>query len=218
MAQSKVTTSAGGNPHIAQIYNVKNSDDCRNIYDDWASTFDEDLTGPAQEYVAPALVAKAVIAAGGNIAGEIFDAGCGTGLSGLALAQAGAKTIDGVDLSTGMLDVAVGKRIYRNLAPANLSKDIPDYPDGKYDVVTCVGTLTHGHVGPVPALWEFVRITKNGGIIAATVLDDIWTSGGYETEVEKLKEQSLVDVVGSESEWYRKGAGVKARILVLRKT
>ena len=79
--------------------------------------------------------------------------------------QAGAKTIDGVDLSPGMLKIAEKAGIYRHLATADLSKKISDRGDASYDVVTCVGTLTHGHVGPVPALEEFARITRKDGVI-----------------------------------------------------
>lgn len=157
------------------------------------------------------------MAAGGNLAGEIFDAGCGTGLSGIALVSVGAKTIDGVDVSTGMLKGAEKTGIYRHLAPADLTKEIPDKKDESYDVVTCVGTLTHGHVGPIPALKEFVRITKKGGVIAATVLDDLWVSAGHEAEVKRLEHEGLVDVLSTEKDDYRKAAGVKARILVMRK-
>jgi hypothetical protein len=90
-----------------------------------------------------------------------------------------------------------------------------NYLDDSYDVVTCVGTPTHGHVRPVPALSEFVLIVKKVGIVVATVLDDIWQYGGYEAEVERLETDNLVDVVSAEKADFRRGAGVQAIILVL---
>ena len=116
-----------------------------------------------------------------------------------------------------MLEIARQSGVYRNLAPADLTKEIPDQANDRYDLVACVGTLTHGHVGPVPALKEFVRIAKTGGMVAATILDDIWEPQGFKAEVDRLQGEGLVEVVSAESEWYRKGAGVKARILILRK-
>lgn len=217
MARQAPTTSTGGNPFLTRIYAVESVDDCKQLYDDWSDTYDGDLMGPQQEYKAPAVIAKAVVAANGNLSGEIFDAGCGSGLSGIALVSVGAKTIDGCDVSTGMLKFAEKTGIYRHLEAVDLTQEIPQYSDAKYDVVTCVGTLTHGHVGPVPALKEFVRVTKSGGIIAATVLDDLWESGGYETEVQRLQSEGLVDVLSTEKDDYRKAAGVKARTLVLRR-
>lgn len=217
MTRQAPTTNTAGNPFLTRIYAVETVDDCKRLYDDWSDTYDADLTGPQQNYVAPALIAKAVHAAGGNLEGDIFDAGCGTGLSGKALVNVGAKTIDGVDVSPGMLKFAEKTGIYRHLATADLTKEIPDKGDASYDIVTCIGTLTHGHVGPTPALREFVRVVKSGGITAATVLDDLWESGGYETEVKRLENDRLVDIVSTEKDDYRKAAGVKARILVLRK-
>lgn len=192
--------------------------DCKDIYDDWAESYDEDLQGPQQGYVAPIHAAGAIKDAVADVgSAEILDAGCGTGLSGAALVNAGAKIIDGVDLSPGMLNVAAKRGIYRKLDTADLSRPIPDIKDESYDAIVCVGTLTHGHVGPTPALREFVRVTRSGGYIAATILDDMWSTAGYEAEVKSLKEQGLLDVVSSDSKDYRKAAGVSARILVLRK-
>lgn len=215
-AQAKFTTNTAGNPFLTRLYDIESVDDCRSIYDDWATTYDADLYGPAQDYVAPNLVTQALLAAKGDLSGRILDAGCGSGLSGVSLAEAGAKDIDGIDLSPGMLKIAEPKGVYRSLAVADLSKPI-DKPDGEYDAVTCVGTWTHGHVGPIPSLKEFVRVTKKGGVIAGTVLDDAWSAGGYEAEVDRLKSEGLIDVMSAEKAPYRRAAGVSARILVVRK-
>lgn len=83
--------------------------------------------------------------------------------------------------------------------------------------MTCVGTLTHGHVDPSPALEEFIRITKPGGLIVATIIDDIWATHGYEAEVKRLHDTGLAEVLSTESKAYRQKAGVYAKILVLRK-
>ena len=205
-----------GNKFLAQVHNLKSAEDCRDLYNDWAETYDTDVYG-AEDYVAPMLVAKAVQDNKGNVAGDVFDAGCGTGLVGVALAGIGAKSIDGVDVSPGMLKVAEKTGVYRLLEQADLSRAITKYQDESYDVVTCVGTLTDGHVGPVPAMREFVRIVKQGGLVVATVREDVWESRGYEAETDRLKSDGLVDVVSAENAEYMRAAGVKARVLVLRK-
>lgn len=211
-----VETNTAGNPFLTRAYAVGNANECKALYDEWAETYNKDLTDPSQDYVAPTLAAQAVLAAGGRVDGSVLDAGCGTGLCGIALSQAGAKKIDGIDLSPGMLKVAEQTGVYQSLKPGDLSKRI-DRPSAAYDVVICVGTLTHGHVGPAPALKEFVRITVKRGVIVATVLDDIWSSGGYKAEVEKLKNEGLVEVTSTEKMEYRRGAGVEARMVVLKK-
>ncbi|GIZ44345.1 hypothetical protein CKM354_000754500 [Cercospora kikuchii] len=211
-----VTTNTGGNEFLTRVYNCKNNDDLVALYDDWAESFDADVLGEAQKYVAPALAAQAVVQAGGKIDGVALDAGCGTGLSGVALSQVGVKTIDGLDISPGMLKVARKTGVYRDLQTADLSKPVQK-EDSQYDIIFCIGTWTHGHVGPVPSFAEFVRVTKQGGIIAGTVLDDIWTSHGFEAEVQRLEREGLVQIVSTDSMDYRKGAGVTAKVVVLRK-
>lgn len=194
---------------------------CRALYDEWAKTYDQDLTDPSQDYVGPTNAAKAIIEARDkDIDGAvILDAGCGTGLSGIAVRGAGGPntTIDGIDISTGMLEVAAKTGVYRDLKPANLAESI-DMSDETYDVVVCVGTLTGGHVGPVPALKEFVRVLKSGGLVVATVKEQVWSSGGYESEVERLRSEGCVKVKSTNSVPYRQGQGVNAKILVMEKT
>jgi hypothetical protein len=57
---------------------------------------------------------------------------------------------------------------------------------------------------------------KPGGYIVATVISEIWESGGYENHVKSLVEQNKVKVLSAEVQDYRRGAGAKARYLVLQ--
>lgn len=145
---------------------------------------------------------------------SIADAGCGTGLVGIELAKLGAKGIVGFDISEGMLDVARKTGAYGELKIADLTQRL-DAADGAYNVLTCCGTFTHGHLGPEP-LAEFVRVVKTGGIVVATVLDTHWVEKGFEGEVERLANDGKVEVVEKDSHAYRKQAG-GGRIVVLRK-
>ncbi len=206
-------TSTGGNPYLNRVYAASSADDLRAVYDEWAATFDEDLLGETQGYVGHEQAAQAVAATAG-VSGDILDAGCGTGLVGVALARRGATTVDGLDLSAGMLDRARATGAYRNLDTADLTGPLA-VDDDAYDVVVCVGTLTHGHVGPA-ALGEFARVTRPGGVVVATVLDDIWESGGYRAEVDRLAAGDVVEAVSADVAPYRAGQGVDCRMVVLR--
>lgn len=104
---------------------------------------------------------------------------------------------------------------YRNLFVGDLSRAI-EVPDGTYDLVTCVGTFTYGHVGPNPALREFTRILIPNGLIIATILEEVWESGGYKAEIEKLETEGILEVVSVELNDYRKGSD-KAYMVVLKK-
>lgn len=187
----------------------------RSLYDEWASSYDSDLAKSDQDYVAPALSAATVAKYAGTLTSlKILDAGCGTGLVGAALANLGAKHIDGVDLSQGMLDVARKTNAYSGLETADLSKPL-EKPTDAYDAVTCIGTLTHAHVGP-EVLSEFARVVKKDGWIVATVLDDIWEPIGYRAEIDKLVQDNKVKLISADSGDYRRGAGVSARMVVMQ--
>lgn len=203
---------------LARAYGLTNVDETKTLYDDWAATYDKEMAKEDQDYVGPALAAAHVLQNLGtksiepNI--EVLDAGCGTGLAGIALAQLGAKKLDGVDLSPGMLDIARKTGAYRHLDTADLSTHLV-HKDNQYDVVCCVGTLTQGHVGPV-ALDEFVRIVRPGGLIVATVLGAIYEPQGYAAKIESLVNQGKAKLVSAELEDYRRTAGVRARMVVIK--
>ena len=201
---------------LQSIHAISSPDDCGAIYDKWAQTYDIDVRHAGVDYVAPAVTAQAVVAANGNIAGSILDAGCGTGLVGVALSQAGAKDIDGIDISSGMLDVARKSGAYKDLSVVDMSKAI-DKKDQSYDVITCVGIFTEAHVGPVPALQELVRIVKKDGLIVATVTDEVWVSGGYEAEVKRLGAEAAVDILSTSIAEYRRGTDKRARMVILKR-
>ncbi|ALE75687.1 MULTISPECIES: class I SAM-dependent methyltransferase [unclassified Pseudonocardia] len=208
-----MATSTGGDPHLERAYTLTGPDDARALYDDWAATYDADLTGDAQGYVAPSVTADAVVAAAGT-GGEMLDAGCGTGLVGVALRERGVGTVDGLDLSPGMLERARATGAYRDLREADLTAAL-ELPDDRYDVVVCVGTLTHAHVGP-SAIGEFTRVVRPGGYLVATVLDDVWEDGGYRAEVDRLAAADVFEAVSIEIAPYRSGQQVDCRLLVLR--
>ncbi len=210
-------TPASNVSYIAQARASVDVEDCMTIYDKWAATYNDELKDEAQNYVAPVLVAHAALRSSNHPAKSvILDAGCGTGLVGQALALAGAKAIDGLDLSSAMLTVANETGAYRNLAQADLTRRI-ETADETYDIVTCVGTFTLGHVGPDPALRELVRVARRNGIVVATILEEIWVSGGFEAEIERLKAENLVTVVSEELIDYVKGHGDRAVMVVLEK-
>ncbi|KAF7190963.1 Methyltransferase-like protein 27 [Pseudocercospora fuligena] len=216
MGSIAATTPISSADHRHRSYALKTPEEHIKLYDDWAAQYDADVMADATKYVGPQMTVQAVQAANGNLDGEILDAGCGTGLAGVALAQAGATVIDGIDLSPGMLKVARRTKVYRDLWPVDMLKPIQQ-KDNTYDIVTCVGTFTTGHVGATPALGELVRVLKKGGVLAATILDNLWVPEGFEAEVERLRSEKLVDVVSTDITDYRQGDGARSVMLVLRK-
>jgi len=134
----------------------------RTVFDQFAGSFDENLS--AIGYRAPKLLADALIQRIGTEArGDILDAGCGTGLC-APLLRAGARRLDGVDLSPGMIERARLRGIYDELAVAELCAFMRSRP-ACYDVVICADTLVYfGALGE--AVSAARACLRNGGLLA----------------------------------------------------
>ncbi|KAJ6787390.1 hypothetical protein PWT90_08604 [Aphanocladium album] len=180
--------------HLQQSLNCSSVAETLATYDQWAGAYNKDVESEC--YIAPQLASDYVLkylTATDIGDARILDAGCGTGLVGQHLAKRGARHIDGVDLSPGMLAIARKTGAYQDLRTADLSRRL-DIDSAVYDVVTCVGTLTQGHVGP-GALDEFLRVAKPGGILVVTVRATVWEGNGYEDKVKSLIDTAKVRLV-----------------------
>ena len=122
---------------------------------------------------------------------KILDAGCGTGLVGIELKKCGYSNIDGVDFSQDMLNL-IPKNIYKKIEKVDLNKPLK-FSSNMYDVVTCVGTFTYGHVKS-HALDELIRITKNKGIICFTINEGIYEKYGFDNKIKELTNNKSWDV------------------------
>ncbi|MEQ9348414.1 MAG: class I SAM-dependent methyltransferase [Thalassospira sp.] len=139
-------------------------------YDKWAGSYDTDL--PKMGYDAP--VRAAAIMQGQNVAldAPILDAGCGTGLTGLALADLGYRDITGIDISLESLQAAEAKGVYRHLKKRDMNKPLA-FGDNGFGAVQCIGTLTY--VREVKKMFaEFCRVVKRGGIVSFTQRADLY--------------------------------------------
>jgi len=170
------------------IYKLKTTDEVMKYYDDWGleNKYDQDMldwkySGPKEtvEVFKKYAMSKDI---------KIYDAGCGTGLVGAELKKFGYNYYDGADLSQKLLDL-VPKNLYQNLSKVDLNKKI-DVPDNIYDAVMCVGTFTFGHVKP-NALDEFLRITKNKGLICFTINEGIYEEYGFDIKIKDLTKKKL---------------------------
>ena len=170
------------------IYKLKTTEEIMKYYDEWGTNnkYDKDMvewnyTGPKETVNTFKKYAK-------NKEMKIYDAGCGTGLVGVELKKNGYTNFDGVDLSQKLLDL-VPNGLYKNLSNADLNIPL-NIRDNEYGSVLCVGTFTFGHVKP-QALDEFVRITKNKGLICFTVNEGIYEEYGFDKKISELTEKNL---------------------------
>jgi Methylase involved in ubiquinone/menaquinone biosynthesis len=166
------------------IYKLKTTDEVMKYYDEWGikNKYNQDMID--WEYSGPRETVQIFKKYAKNKDIKIYDAGCGTGLVGAELKKYGYKYIDGADLSQKLLDL-VPKQLYQNLYKVDLNKKI-EIKDSIYDAVMCVGTFTYGHVKP-QAIDEFIRITKNGGLICFTINEGIYEEYGFDKKINELK-------------------------------
>jgi ubiquinone/menaquinone biosynthesis C-methylase UbiE len=86
-----------------------------------------------------------------------------------------------------LLDL-VPKGYYKKLEQVDLNKPIITEND-LYDAVMCVGIFTFGHVRP-HALNEFIRITKNKGLICFTINEGIYEEYGFDKKIKELSDNN----------------------------
>lgn len=110
-------------------------------FDAFAATFEAKLT--RLDYKAPELVAAALAEIGlvPEQRLDVVDAGCGTGWCGPLLAPY-ARRLVGVDLSTGMLELARAKNVYDDLAHAELVSYLQRHHEA-FDVIVSADTLVY---------------------------------------------------------------------------
>jgi predicted TPR repeat methyltransferase len=137
----------------------------RTLYDQYAPSFDANLVGDLS-YRGPAILTDAIRHVLGDGPFDILDAGCGTGLSGVAL-RPHARRLDGVDLSPRMVDQARARRIYDSLAVDDLLAALSHQP-AAYDLVAAADVLIYqGDLTPVAS--AAYRALRAGGGFAFTV-------------------------------------------------
>ena len=114
--------------YLDEVYKLKSSDQTKNFYKNWSSTYDSELF--ENGYITPMRCADALASMKISKKDPIIDIGCGTGLSGSAFRDKGFTNIDGSDLSSEMLKIAEAKKLYRYLTlsteekPLNFDKNI----------------------------------------------------------------------------------------------
>jgi len=172
---------------------AKNKDGAVELYDKWASTYDDNLK--SWGYVTPERIAEYL----SNYAGlfgvsksfKLLDAGCGTGLSGDALLKQGFSNMVGIDVSPESLKLTEEKKLYAHLEECNLEEKLPFKTD-EFGFVTCVGVLSYIHNFPV-LFGEWCRVTKRDGLIVTQIREDLWETNfeGVKSTAEDLEKRGL---------------------------
>ena len=121
MTDSTKSVSSKLDSRLSRVYD--NPGDKQSLFDDWAPTYDHDLVNELG-YVADIEACERLIALIPDRQARILDAGCGTGLVGRRLQQAGYTQIHGSDYSEKMLDEARATGAYVSLVQHDLTRPV----------------------------------------------------------------------------------------------
>jgi uncharacterized SAM-dependent methyltransferase/ubiquinone/menaquinone biosynthesis C-methylase UbiE len=182
-------------PHLDAIwkraYGARTRDDLRQLYRDWAATYDADhaRVGFFGHRLTAEVLAKHLTR---RDAARILDAGAGTGAAGEALATLGFADIVGLDLSEEMLSVARNKGVYSQVMTADLSLPVDAFGVDSFDAAVLVGVFSYGQA-PAETLDEIVRLVRPGGVVAFTMRTDFHEKDamGVRSKVESLERRGI---------------------------
>jgi predicted TPR repeat methyltransferase len=157
---------------VARARSTQTPDEAVRLYDSWAADYDHDVF-EVMGFIGTDRIADLLAAHAPDRDQPVIDLGCGTGSAGVRLAHHGFGSIDGVDISPAMLEVAAQLGVYRNLFTADLTQ--PLTIDHRYGASVSAGTFTTGHVGAdaIPAL---VTLLQPGAVVAWVIAEPLWPS------------------------------------------
>ena len=184
------------------------------LYDDWSPNYERDLID-GYGYTAHLIAADAFAELATDWSGAIVDFGCGTGLVGEELAKRGYTTIDGLDISTKMLEVAQAKAVYRQLRAGDLTART-SVDDGEYDAAICVGSFAPGHLGP-SSLAEIARSVAPGGPIVIFMNGVHFVEDDYQRSIDAMVGHGLWTVESITTHNYMSKLERPGRLIVARR-
>lgn len=141
------------------------------LFDQYASRFDSALR-EGLDYRGPEILRDAVLRycdrAGRPPAfARMIDLGCGTGLAAAAFAGH-VDIVDGVDLSSRMVEAARVKNLYRHLAVADLGPFLAAQAADSADLIVAADVFVYV-AAFAPVIRDSARVLEAGGLIAFTV-------------------------------------------------
>jgi len=201
--------------HFSSAYSLNSREETLAHYRSWAESYDREV-GDENGYAQPARTVE-MLSRFESLSGlKVLDAGCGSGLSGLALAAGGVTQLDGCDFSPDMLAKAHLKTVYNHLFEADLNEPLRGVEDATYDAVTAVGVFSFGHVAPA-ACNEFARILQPGGFLIIALNEQYWDKGDLSEQLDHMVADGVLVEKAKEFGEHLPGHGVKGWVLALQK-
>ena len=176
------------NYDLDHAYTINGASDAKALYDRWADTYDSSFDA-GHGYIAPREIAG-IFKTLYDSTDPVLDIGAGTGLVTENLPD---LTVDGIDISEGMLAKAAAKGLYRNRILADLTAPLPMDSDSYGGFISC-GTFTHGHVGP-EAFPELLRVAQPGALFVCGVIAPVYDGAGFGSRLAVMVAHGLITPV-----------------------
>ena len=187
--------------------------DPKDLYREWADTYDNELA--QNEYITPIRTAKALATFISNKSTPILDFGCGTGLSAEALLSCGFSSIDGVDISSEMIEIARGKSIYRNLQCFNPDRGIP-VKQNEYSIIAAIGVISVG-AAPISVFDQVFDLLPKNGLFAFSFNEHSLMVPEYSLKVEHTVKEKKAEQLFCELGPHILKRDLKSMVYVIRK-
>ncbi len=198
---------------LDRVYDLPEGGDSRALYAEWAETYEAELA--ANGYATPTRVAVALSRFARDESAPLLDYGCGTGLSGLALQEAGFTSIDGIDITPEMLEIARAKAVYRKLDLADPAEPAPITP-GAYPMITAIGVIGIG-AAPLSLFDELMKALPKNGLFAFSYNDHTLEHPEYEAKLMEWTDCGASRLLCRERGDHLPGKNIKSMIYVLEK-
>tara|TARA_B100000767_G_scaffold110418_1_gene105709 strand:+ start:18349 stop:18936 length:588 start_codon:yes stop_codon:yes gene_type:complete len=188
--------------------------DNRRIYDNWAGSYEEYVK--TLEYQGPQSLVftlnNFLINTQINKKLDILDFGCGTGLIGLEINKKFNKdfSLDGIDISSKMIDKSREKNIYNNLWNLDITKE---NIDKKYDIIVSSGVFLEGHA-PFNLINNLLDITKKNGLLFITFRQTYINKNNKEFEI-NVKNNHRINIINNIEINYL--PEVKCKLIIMKK-
>lgn len=197
---------------LDKAYDLGTSD-TRDLYSAWSESYDDEVT--QNGYATPARVARMLATHVADRNTPILDYGCGTGLSGVAMAAEGFSNIDGVDITADMAARAHEKGCYRRVDVFDPEVG-PEVQQGAYSLITAIGVIGVG-AAPITVFDLIMDLLPVGGYFAFSFNDHALEDPLYETKVADYVDTGRAAMIASEYGPHLPGANLNSRVYLIQK-